>query len=382
MTIVNRSTHGSTYPMGPQQAVVPLSQKRVWEGLAHDFGWFNAAKQLKRDFRIMGMNDMHMFEDDLHALFKADGVKLPASKAHADGKRAARPRHEDRLRVNIPLFLSLELPQARFSEPLQAVVELAGKRMPERASGSGLVDAYWADDADDGLAKVLEFLTELKGHYQGDKFHNVMVDRELQVQAEFQRQEQVVDFILAQYQQVHVVVVDFGVRMGPVFPGQSLRGPVEETCRYLNCGAGLIQAIHGDPMLGGDVYAYIHHVEVHQAAGPYIRGLYLLRPGDIGARDRFLARLWRTWQYLAGGAAWMADCRKHPNRLVAGLGRVSSRDQLSLKRLRAAIEFGACKDLLMHVGALHEATFLSGCVMQQPVSAIPARAFDQTFVRD
>lgn len=378
MVLNNRN--GSVGSAGSKPSA-PLSPKRAWDGLAHDYGWFNAAKQSKRDFRIMGMNDMHMFEDDLHALFKTDSVKLPASKAHADGKRAVRLRHEDRLRVNIPLFLALELPQARLSEPLQAVVELAGKRKPERASGSGLIDSYWADDADDGLAKVLEFLIELKGHYQGDKFHNVMVGRERQVQAEFQRQEQVVDFILAQYQQVHVVIVDFGVRMGAVFPGQSHCDLIEVTRRNLNCGASLLQAIHGDPMLGSDVCGYIHHVEIHQVAGPYVRGLYLLRPGDIGARERFLARLWRAWQYLGGGAAWMADCRKHPNRLVAGLGRVSVRDQSSLKRLRAAIEFGACKDLLMHVGPLQEATFLSGCVMQQPLNAIPARTSDQTFVR-
>lgn len=381
MTSNNFGFYGQGPAQSPKPVNAPMSARAVWAGTAHDFGGYSAQKQAKGDFHVIGLNDLALVEEDLHALYKAKDVKALTPPQENVSGTARKLRVEDRLRQNLPPLLGRAYPQVRFSEPLHAVRALAVKKGMFSEGGAVFVgDAFWQDSTEEGLVNVREFLVELKAYLQGEKFQEEWRLREERAGCLMAEQENFLRSIFTINHEFNAVVLNMGFGQLSAVPGHAREACIGSMIQQLNCGTNLIGAMRADPGIGGDVLGCLVHLEFHQVCGPYLRTMFLLRPGELGLREQFLARIYRLWQYTYGPSAWIADCRGYPNKIVGGLGRVSFRDSASVERLRKAIEFCVRKDLLMRVGSERAETFQFG-VLWQRVSPMTGAEFNQRFDR-
>lgn len=341
-----------------------ITRSALWAAMAHDYGAFNADKQKKGLYGLVGFNDLRYLDDDLYSLFKAEKVKEPdLSAIKAVGAGQASLRLEERLHRILPVYLSRLVPGVRFAEPLHAVYDLAALRGYINGHGNATAKLSEWNQCGEGSEKIsMEFITDLQRHYREDKFHEVIALRESLAERDLNEQLSLAGALLECHGRMHAMVIDFGVHRASLPWVDAQAGYQSAGHSLMDCARGLVFGMQSEASFREQCLGAIVHVECHQELGLYLRATFFVIPGELGFRQQFQARVLRLWQAIVGRGGWMQDRRGHQNKIVGGLGAVASKDEASIMRLKKAVLYGVQKDLCMRVDAGQGSTFLTAAI--------------------
>ncbi|MFZ5699646.1 MAG: hypothetical protein ACOY9J_13210 [Pseudomonadota bacterium] len=354
----------SSTPTADRKNSELVTRSALWAAMAHDYGAFNADKQKKGLYDLVGFNDLRYVDDDLYSLFKAEKVKEPdLSSIKAIDAGQVSLRLEERLHRILPVYLNRLILGVRFSEPLHAVYDLAALRGYIDNQGNATDKLSEWHRCGDGSEKLsLEFLTDLQRHYREDQFHELISRRESLAERDLNEQLSLVGTLLERHGRFHATVIDFGVHRTSIPFGASQAGYQPAGQSLMDCARGLVFSMQSDASFFEQCLGAIVHVECHQEIGFYLRAMFFVVPGEMGFRQQFQARVVRLWQAIVGRGGWIQDRRGHQNKIIGGLGAVSVKDDASILRLKKAMFYGVQKDLCMRVDAGQSTTFLTVAV--------------------
>lgn len=341
-----------------------ITRGALWAALAQDYGAFNANKQKKGTYEIIGFNDLGYLDDDLLSLSKSEKVKEPdlgAIKAANTGQASL--RLEERLCRALPVYLSRLIPGVRPAEQFHAVYEMAARQGYLGSHGNATSKhAVWQGLVEGSDKQAHEFLTELQRHYRSDGFLDLIAHRENLAERDLNEQWSLAGTILARHDRVHVMVVDLGVHQASIPWGSMSLGYKTAGQQLMECARQLMGHMKSEASILEQCLGAIAHAEFNQDLGFYLRFTFLIVPGEFGFRQQFQARVFRLWQAIAGHGGWMQDRRGHQNKIVGGLGVVSAKDDASILRLQKSLYYGVKKDLCMRVDVGISATFITAAI--------------------
>lgn len=325
--------------------VLVLFPKKLWSAMAMDFGAYNETHQTSGNYDVVGFNDLLYLTDDLWALAKTKKVKVLEKAGSPERDRPL--RLEERLRKQLPTYFRNRDPAYRSCEILEAAADVVGQLGYRVAADDGRPD-LWAGSDDDSLGRVNKFHLALREQLLSSAFRDVLHRREQQAARDLECQESLVLSMCGRFERFGVIALDLGCQHVQVPYGYSaVQGYASPS--LLACADQLLNAVQFDPTFEGRVLGAVIHLEYHQEQRQYLRAIFLVIPGDMGYRQLFQVRLFRAWQLIVGQRGWMDDCRLHPNKIVASVGPVSTREDASVYRLRRALVYGAQKDVHMRV---------------------------------
>lgn len=178
--------------------------------------------------------------------------------------------------------------------------------------------------------------------------HDQKRHRRLQVERNFAAMSNLLDGVLEDEEEVRVVTMEFalsssvGLSTAPG-PDLLLRELVHSRGRFLDC-------LRSSPVMSRALSGYVWHLSYDFEAGPFLRFYFLLKAGELGGHEKFVARAGRLWSRLTQGLGVLRQGSDHFNPLVrVAQGVIRKASDRRVSEVKKALWYEAMKEEVFRI---------------------------------
>lgn len=315
-----------------------ISSKRVWSGVACDFGLEGIAPASGL-VPMHGMSDVLGVESEVSRLLRVKDLSVDDIYVLPDtslNRKTMSFGAEWFYRVEKMLYLAF--PMVRLSEPVQAIYDIAYKNgiLTESGRLNPEKNIWNRSDPRNGQL-VIDFFMELKSYYSSRVYQSLLRHREEQAAHNLESHLLLIDYLLVKHDKFRVVAHDLYLNKfmssGEVIFLKNL---------FLNKMRFNISFIE-------DGYGYLWHFSFHISRGYYFRLFLFISARYISSHEKFSARLVKLWNDATNGLGVAEDCRNSRGELSRVGGIVDSGNKKSVEKIRSSVLYQIEKDKCLRV---------------------------------